>query len=399
MNSILKLSIFIGLIFISVTNLYAKSLVEISFAWDELNTLFGSNISYKINIALEWMPADKLQAFVPQIKKLYISSLKQSTSQWYREELAHLYYYIYIKSKYLSENINSNIKENSFIQYINPLYREFSIGQSNEDYINACKQISFNENEKSSYESCKSTTYLQWYFTVEENIHTDNIRFVTTSNKIFKLTEWISINKILNEWKSDTNFFMPINEIDENDTLKRTFNIDKFYSKVLEKWTYSIWIPILSDSDNEIILDMQVNWKNIPLSKVKVYDNESLKIDITTWKIVEQLNGNIDKYHSSFPLNFTVDWNWEIPFYLELPQYGQQEFEWDIVLKKDGEFIKKAKLSQNPWYRARDTDKNNIATFTSTQLSTGEYTIEWNIKIHSELNGISFTMKVWETNY
>jgi hypothetical protein len=56
------------------------------------------------------MSNDKLEALIPKAKKLYISNLKQSTSKGYQEELTQLYYYIYIKSKYLSENTGLNIE-------------------------------------------------------------------------------------------------------------------------------------------------------------------------------------------------------------------------------------------------------------------------------------------------
>ncbi len=400
MNAALKLFVLIGIIFVSTTNLYARSLVEVSFAWDELNALYKSNITYKINIALEGMTKDKLQVLVPKVKKLYILNLKQSTSQQYDERLTQLYYYIYIKSKYLSENTDSNIQPNNPEKYIDPLYREFSIGQSTEEYKNACTEHTyFNGVEDSTYESCKASVYLTWYFTVEENLHTDDITFTTSSNKTFSFTEWYSINKILNEWKTDINFFMPLGEGETSQALNKVFEVDKSFSKTLEKWTYSIGLPILSDVGNEIELNIVVKWKTIPLSRVKIFDSEAFSIDITSWRTVEQIDGSIDKYHDSFPLNFTVDWSEDIPFYLELQQYWQQEFEWDIVLKKDGVIIKKAILSQNPWYRARDVNKNNIATFTNTQLTDWKYSIEWDIKIHSELNWVSFTLKVWETNY
>jgi hypothetical protein len=40
---------------------------------------------------------------------------------------------------------------------------------------------------------------------------------------------------MLNEWKSDENFFMPLREITNSNPQEREFNIDNNYSKTLEK--------------------------------------------------------------------------------------------------------------------------------------------------------------------
>jgi hypothetical protein len=191
---------------------------------------------------------------------------------------------------------------------------------------------------------------------------------------------------------------MPLREITNSNPQEREFNIDNNYSKTLEKWTYSIGMPILSPSGNEIELSMDVKWKNIPLSKVQIYNSQDLNVEVTSSKEIIQGEKKTGLYLNDFPMQFDVTGKWDISFYLELTQYLGQEFLWDIVLKKNDIYIQTATLSPNPWYTSRWEDKNNIATFKSVSLSDGEYTIEGSIQGDTN-NWTNIILKLWETNY